>query len=120
MSGSGRGPALAVLSAAQMMVILDGTVVNVALPSIQRALAFSQTGLVWVMNAFLVAFGGLLLFAGRLGDLLGARRVFVAGLVVFTLASALCGVAAGPESLIAARFLQGVGGALSSAVVLGM
>jgi EmrB/QacA subfamily drug resistance transporter len=115
-----RGVALAVLSAAQLMVILDGTIVNVALPSIQRDLGFSQAGLVWVMNSFLIAFGGLLLFAGRLGDLLGARRIFLAGLVVFTVASVLCGIAVSPETLIAARFLQGVGGALSSAVVLGM
>jgi EmrB/QacA subfamily drug resistance transporter len=114
------GLALAVLSAAQLMVILDGTIVNVALPSIQRDLGFSAAGLVWVLNAFLVAFGGLLLFAGRLGDLAGARRIFLAGLVVFTVASVLCGLAVSPEMLIAARFLQGVGGALSSAVVLGM
>lgn len=115
-----RGVALAVLSAAQLMVILDGTIVNVALPSIQHDLGFSQAGLVWVMNSFLIAFGGLLLFAGRLGDLLGARRVFLAGLVVFTVASVLCGLAVNPGTLIAARFVQGVGGALSSAVVLGM
>lgn len=112
--------ALAVLSAAQLMVILDGTIVNVALPAIQQDLGFSQAGLVWVTNAFLVPFGGLLLFAGRLGDLVGARRIFLAGLVVFTVASVLCGIATGETMLIAARFLQGVGGALSSAVVLGM
>jgi EmrB/QacA subfamily drug resistance transporter len=115
-----RGLALAVLSAAQLMVILDGTIVNVALPSIQRDLGFSESGLVWVLNAFLVAFGGLLLFAGRLGDLVGARRIFLTGLVVFTAASVLCGLAVSPEMLIAARFAQGIGGALSSAVVLGM
>lgn len=117
---SAKRLALAVLSAAQLMVILDGTIVNVALPAIQHDLGFSQAGLVWVTNAFLVPFGGLLLFAGRLGDLLGARRIFLGGLVVFTLASVLCGVATGETMLIAARFLQGVGGALSSAVVLGM
>jgi EmrB/QacA subfamily drug resistance transporter len=115
-----RGLALAVLSAAQLMVILDGTIVNVALPSIQRDLGFSPSGLVWVLNAFLVAFGGLLLFAGRLGDLVGARQILLTGLVVFTLASVLCGLAVSPQMLIAARFAQGVGGALSSAVVLGM
>jgi EmrB/QacA subfamily drug resistance transporter len=117
---SGKRLALAVLSAAQLMVILDGTIVNVALPAIQHDLGFSQAGLVWVTNAFLVPFGGLLLFAGRLGDLLGTRRIFLSGLVVFTAASVLCGIATGPAMLIGARFLQGVGGALGSAVVLGM
>lgn len=115
-----RGLALAVLSAAQLMVILDGTIVNVALPSIQRDLGLSQSGLAWVVNAFLIPFGGLLLLSGRLGDLLGVRRVFIAGLTVFTAASAVGGIAGSSEVLLAARFLQGVGGALSSAVVLGM
>ena len=115
-----RWLALTVLSATQLMVILDGTVVNVALPTIQRDLGFSPTGLPWVVNAFLVAFGGLLLFAGRLGDLIGARRVFLAGVTVFTLASVLAGVANSPAMLVASRFAQGVGGALGSAVVLGM
>jgi EmrB/QacA subfamily drug resistance transporter len=115
-----RWLALAVLSATQLMVILDGTVVNVALPTIQRDLGFTATGLAWVVNGFLVAFGGLLLFAGRVGDLFGPRRVFLAGVLVFTLASAWAGLAGSPELLVAARFAQGVGGALSSAVVLGM
>jgi MFS family permease len=112
--------ALAALTATQLMVILDGTVVNVALPTIRADLGFSGAGLAWVVNAFFVAFALLLLPAGRLADLVGARRVFLAGLIVFTAASALCGLAPGPELLVAARFLQGVGGAFASAVVLGM
>ena len=102
------------------MVILDQTIVNVALPSIQDDLGFSQSGLAWVVNAYLIAFGGLLLLSGRLGDLIGRRRVFLAGLFVFTLASLLCGVAQSQELLVGARFLQGAGGAMASAVILGM
>ena len=102
------------------MVILDQTIVNVALPTIQEDLGFSASGLAWVVNAYLIAFGGLLLLAGRLGDLIGRRSIFLAGLAVFTLASLLCGFSGSPEMLIAARFVQGVGGALSSAVILGM
>ncbi|WP_405719039.1 DHA2 family efflux MFS transporter permease subunit [Streptomyces sp. NBC_01537] len=119
-SGSSRWPALLVLCAGTLMVILDGTIVNVALPSIQSDLGFSQASLTWVVNAYLIAFGGLLLLAGRLGDLIGRKRVFVAGLALFTAASLLCGVSANPGTLIAARFLQGVGGAMASAVTLGM
>ncbi|WP_232835907.1 MFS transporter [Actinocorallia populi] len=115
-----RWSALAVLCAGTLMIILDGSIVTVALPAVQRELGFSASGLTWTVNAYLIAFGGLLLLAGRLGDLLGRRRVFVAGLVVFTLASLLCGIAGSPEALIAARFLQGAGGALVSAVGLGM
>ncbi|MEN3360000.1 MAG: hypothetical protein V7637_3982 [Mycobacteriales bacterium] len=115
-----RWPALAVLCTGTLMVILDQTIVNVALPSIQSDLGFTQNGLAWVVNAYLIAFGGLLLLAGRLGDLLGRKRVFLAGLAVFTTASLLCGVAGSPEMLIAARFVQGVGGATASAVILGM
>jgi EmrB/QacA subfamily drug resistance transporter len=103
-----------------LMIILDQTIVNVALPTIQRDLGFSQAGLAWVVNAYLIAFGGLLLLAGRLGDLVGRRRVFLAGLAVFTLASLLCGISGSQEMLIAARFLQGAGGAMTSAVILGM
>jgi EmrB/QacA subfamily drug resistance transporter len=103
-----------------LMIILDSTVVNVALPSIQHDLGFSQTNLAWVVNAYLITFGGLLLLAGRLGDLIGRKRVFMAGLVLFTTASALCGLADSQGVLIAARFIQGVGGALTSAVILGM
>lgn len=102
------------------MVILDGTIVNVALPTIQSDLGFSQASLAWVVNSYLIAFGGLLLLAGRLGDLLGRKRILLAGLAVFTLASLLCGLSTSPEMLIAARFIQGIGGALSSAVALGM
>ena len=102
------------------MIILDQTIVNVALPSIQSDLGFSQSGLAWVVNAYLIAFGGLLLLAGRLGDLLGRRRLFLAGLAVFTVASLLCGLAQSQEVLVAARFVQGVGGAMASAVILGM
>ena len=103
-----------------LMTILDQTIVNVALPSIQEDLGFSRSGLAWVVNAYLVAFGGLLLLSGRLGDLAGRRTVLVAGLSVFTAASLLCGVATSPGALVAARFVQGVGGALASAVILGM
>jgi EmrB/QacA subfamily drug resistance transporter len=102
------------------MVILDSTIVNVALPTIQIDLGFSQSSLAWVVNSYLIAFGGLLLLAGRLGDLIGRRRILLAGLVVFTAASLLCGLSTSPEMLIAARFIQGIGGALSSAVALGM
>lgn len=119
-SSSSRAWALAVLTVTQLMVILDGTIVNVALPTIRADLGFSDAGLAWVVNSFFVAFALLLLPAGRLADLLGARRVFLAGLVVFTLASALCGIAPTAEVLLAARFVQGVGGALSTAVVLSM
>jgi len=115
-----RWPALYVLCAGILMVILDGTIVNVALPSIQSDLGFSQSSLAWVINSYLIAFGGLLLLAGRLGDLIGRKRILLAGLALFTAASLLCGLSAGPEMLIAARFIQGVGGALSSAVALGM
>jgi MFS family permease len=102
------------------MIILDGTIVNVALPSIQRELGFSQANLAWVVNAYLIAFAGLLLLSGRLGDLLGRRRVLVAGLAAFTVASFLCGIANSAGLLIAARFVQGAAGAMVSAVALGM
>ena len=115
-----RWIALVVLCVGVLMIILDSTIVNVALPSIQDDLGFSQSSLAWVVNAYLIAFGGLLLLAGRLGDLIGRKRVFMAGLAVFTVASLLCGVAQSQELLIAARFVQGVGGALTSAVILGM
>ena len=102
------------------MVILDGTIVNVALPTIQSDLGFSQASLAWVVNSYLIAFGGLLLLAGRLGDLLGRKRILLTGVAVFTLASLLCDLSTSPEMLITARFIQGIGGALSSAVALGM
>ncbi len=115
-----RWIALVVLCVGMLMVVLDATIVNVALPSIQDDLGFSQSSLAWVVNAYLIAFGGLLLLAGRLGDLLGRRRVFLAGLAVFTGASLLCGIAQSQGLLIAARFVQGAGGALTSGVILGM
>ena len=114
------GLALVVLCAATLMIILDGTIVTVALPSIQRGLGFSETSLTWVINAYLVAFAGLLLLAGKLGDRLGQRRVFRAGLALFALASLACGLATNPALLIGARFAQGIGGALVTAVILGM
>ncbi|MCM2427657.1 MFS transporter [Streptomyces sp. RKAG337] len=103
-----------------LMVILDGSIVTVALPAIQSDLGFSQPDLAWVVNAYLIAFGGLLLLAGRFGDLIGRKRMFLAGITLFTAASLLCGVAGSPELLIAGRFVQGVGGAMASAVSLGM
>ncbi len=115
-----RWIALVVLCAGMLMIILDQTIVNVALPSIQSDLGFSQSGLAWVVNAYLIAFGGLLLLAGRRGDLVGRRRVFLGGLTLFTLASLLCGAAQSQDVLVAARFVQGVGGAFTSAVILGM
>jgi EmrB/QacA subfamily drug resistance transporter len=115
-----RWLALAVLSAAMLMTILDGSIVTVALPVIQQDLAFSPSGLSWTVNAYLIAFGGLLLLAGRLGDLIGRKVMFLAGNVVFTAASLLAGAASSAGFLIAARFLQGIGSAMASAVVLGI
>jgi EmrB/QacA subfamily drug resistance transporter len=112
--------ALVVLCVGMLMIILDLTVVNVALPTIQDDLHFSQSGLAWVVNAYLISLGGLLLLAGRLGDLLGRRRIFLSGLVLFTLASVVCGAAASQGVLVAARLVQGIGGALTSSVILGM
>jgi EmrB/QacA subfamily drug resistance transporter len=115
-----RWLALYVLCVGMLMIVLDATIVNVALPSIQDDLGFSQSDLAWVVNAYLIAFGGLLLLAGRIGDLIGQRRVFLIGLAIFTAASLLCAVAQSQGVLIGARFIQGVGGALTSAVILGM
>ena len=115
-----RWVALVVLCAGFLMIILDQTIVNVALPSIQSDLHFSQSNLAWVVNAYLIAFGGLLLLVGRLGDLIGRRRIFLAGLTLFTSASLLCGLADSQALLIGARFVQGVGGAMTAAVILGM
>src|SRR4051794_28660707 len=115
-----RWIALVVLCVGMLMIVLDATIVNVALPSIQDDLSFSQSNLAWIVNAYMIAFGGLLLLAGRLGDLVGQRKVFLAGLAVFTAASAVCAVAPSQGVLIGARFVQGVGGALTSAVILGM
>ena len=118
--GDSRWLALVVLCAGMLMIVLDATIVNVALPSIRSDLGFAPSSLAWVVNAYLIAFGGVLLLAGRLGDLVGRRRVFLAGLAVFTAASLLCGLSIGQEMLVAARFIQGVGGAMTSAVILGM
>jgi EmrB/QacA subfamily drug resistance transporter len=119
-AGRERWIALVVLCVGMLMIVLDATVVNVALPSIQSDLGFTQSSLAWVVNAYLISFGGLLLLAGRLGDLVGRRLIFMTGLAVFTLASLLCGVAQSQELLVGARFLQGLGGAMTSAVILGM
>jgi EmrB/QacA subfamily drug resistance transporter len=115
-----RWLALYVLCAGMLMIVLDATIVNVALPSIQDDLGFSQSSLAWVINAYMIPFGGLLLLAGRMGDLLGQRRVFLVGLAIFTVASLLCAASQNQEMLVGARFIQGFGGALASAVILGM
>jgi len=115
-----RWLALYVLCAGMLMIVLDATIVNVALPSIQDDLGFSQNNLAWVINAYMIPFGGLLLLAGRMGDLLGQRRVFLVGLTIFTAASLLCAASQNQEMLVGARFIQGFGGALASAVILGM
>lgn len=110
--------ALLLVCAAQLMLVLDGTIVNVALPAIGDSLGFSQVGLSWVVNAYLLTFGGFLLLGGRAGDLFGRRRVFVAGLILFTAASLLCGLAGSRGLLVAARALQGIGGALMAPAAL--
>jgi EmrB/QacA subfamily drug resistance transporter len=115
-----RWVALYVLCVGMLMIVLDVTIVNVALPSIQEDLHFTPSNLAWVVNAYLIAFGGLLLLSGRLGDLIGQRKIFLIGLGVFTVASVACAAAQTQFMLIAARFIQGVGGALTSAVILGM
>src|ERR1700694_5005283 len=115
-----RWLSLSILCTGFLLIVVDMTIVNVALPSIQRDLSFSQSGLAWVINAYLIAFGGFLLLAGRLGDLFGRKRIYLIGLGIFIVASVLCGLSFDPRMLIAARFVQGIGGALSSAVVLGM
>jgi EmrB/QacA subfamily drug resistance transporter len=120
MTDRNRWIALYVLCVGMLMIVLDVTVVNVALPSIQDDLGFSQSSLAWVVNAYLITFGGLLLLSGRFGDILGRKSVFLAGLGVFTLASLLCGLAQSQGVLVAARFVQGIGGAMTSAVILGM
>ncbi|MFI7546223.1 MFS transporter [Actinoplanes sp. NPDC049599] len=115
-----RAAALAVLCAMSLMIVLDSTIVAVAVPAIQLDLGFSPAGVAWVVNGYLIGFAGFLLLAGRLGDLLGARRVFLAGLVVFTAASLLCGLADTAVLLVAGRFVQGVGGALAAAVIFSL
>jgi EmrB/QacA subfamily drug resistance transporter len=113
-----RWATLAIVCMAQLMIVLDVTIVNVALPAIQQDLHFSQGNLTWVVNAFLVTFGSLLLLTGRIGDLVGRKRVFLAGLVTFTVSSLLCGVAPSPAALVGARFLQGIGAAAQASVIL--
>jgi EmrB/QacA subfamily drug resistance transporter len=115
-----RWYALGVLCLGVLMIVLDTTIVNVALPSIRTDLGFSETALVWVVNAYMLTFGGFLLLGGRLGDLYGHRRVFLAGIVAFTLASVACGLANSQGLLIAARAVQGLGGAVVSAVALSL
>ncbi|MFF8290812.1 MFS transporter [Streptomyces sp. NPDC016309] len=115
-----RALALAVLAGGMLMTVLDGSIVTVAMPAIQNDLGFSPASLSWVVNAYLIAFGSLLLLAGRLGDLIGRKRMFLAGTAVFTAASLLAGAAGSPAVLIAARFLQGAGSAMASAVSLGI
>ena len=114
------GLALAVIATAQLMVVLDATIVNVALPHIQDALHFSGTNLEWVVNAYALAFGGLLLLGGRSGDLLGRRRVFIAGILLFSIASLLGGLATSQEWLLTARVLQGIGGAFAAPTALSL
>jgi EmrB/QacA subfamily drug resistance transporter len=113
-----RWLALAVLCLGQLMMVLDATIVNVALPSIQRELHFTQANLTWVIDGYLITFGGFLLLAGRFGDLIGRKKVFLSGLVLFVTASMLCGVAGSQAMLIGARLIQGVGGAVASSVIL--
>src|SRR5215831_17703548 len=117
---SSRWAKLIVLCAGMLMIVLDQTITTVALPSIQSDLHFSQSSLAWVVNSYLIAFGGLLLLAGRLGDLLGRRTMFLGGLALFVASSLACGFADSEATLITARFVQGVGGAMTSAVILGM
>jgi EmrB/QacA subfamily drug resistance transporter len=120
MDGRTRWLALYVLCLGDLMIVLDGTIVNVALPSIRDDLGFSQTSLAWVVNAYLLTFGGFLLLGGRLGDLVGHRRLFLSGIALFTAASLACGVATSQEFLVTARAVQGVGGAVVSAVALSL
>jgi EmrB/QacA subfamily drug resistance transporter len=115
-----RWIAFVVVCLGQLMIVLDVTIVNVALPAIQKDLHFSQANLTWVVDAYLIAFGSFLLLGGRLGDLIGRKRVFLAGLVLFTSASALCGLADDQTLLILARFAQGLGAAITSAVILAL
>src|SRR2546421_1635933 len=115
-----RWAALVVLCVGQLMIVLDVTVVNVALPTIQKQLHFTQANLAWVVNAYLLTFGGLMLLAGRMGDILGRKKVFVAGMSAFTVASLLCGLANSEGLLIAARFVQGAAAAFMASMILGI
>src|SRR6202165_5132704 len=115
-----RWLSLSILCTGFLLIVVDMTIVNVALPSIHRDMGFTQSGLAWVINAYLIAFGGFLLLAGRLGDLFGRKRIYLIGLGIFIVASVLCGLSFDPRMLIAARFVQGIGGPISSAVILAM
>src|SRR3712207_2537765 len=115
-----RWLALIVLCLGDLMIVLDSTIVNVALPSIREDLRFSEASLAWVVNAYLLTFGGFLLLGGRLGDLFGHRRLFLSGIALFTVASLACGIANSQESLVVARAIQGIGGAVVSAVALSL
>jgi EmrB/QacA subfamily drug resistance transporter len=115
-----RWLSLMILCTGFLLIVVDMTIVNVALPSIQRDMGFTQSGLAWVINAYLIAFAGFLLLAGRLGDLLGRKRIYLIGLGIFIGASVLCGLSFSQPMLVAARFIQGIGGAVSSAVILAM
>ena len=115
-----RWAALVVLCIGQLMIVLDVTVVNVALPTIQRELHFSQASLAWVVNAYLLTFGGLMLLAGRLGDVVGRKKVFIGGMASFTVASLLCGLANSGALLIGARFVQGAAAAFMASMILGI
>src|SRR5215207_7398716 len=115
-----RWLALIILNLGTLMIVLDATIVNVALPSIREDLGFTGESLAWVVNAYLLTFGGFLLLGGRLGDLFGHHRLFLIGIVLFTVASLACGLANSQEFLIIARGAQGVGGAIVSVVVLSL
>jgi EmrB/QacA subfamily drug resistance transporter len=120
LSSRARWLALLVLCLGDLMIVLDVTIVGVALPSIREDLGFSEESLAWVVNAYLITFGGFLLLGGRLGDLFGHRRLFLLGITLFTLASAACGLATSQEMLVGARAIQGIGGAIVSAVALSL
>src|SRR5579875_620769 len=115
-----RWLALYILCLGDLMIVLDTTIVNVALPSIRTSLGFSEPSLAWVVNAYLLTFGGFLLLSGRLGDLFGHRRLFLIGIALFTLASFACSLATSQWFLIAARAIQGIGGAIATAVALSL
>src|SRR5205823_845548 len=120
MNSRTRWYALVVLCMGSLMIVLDTTIVNVALPSIRADLGFSETSLAWVVNAYLLTFGGFLLLGGRLGDLFGHRKLFLSGISLFTVASLVCGLSTTQGMLIAARAVQGLGGAVASAVALSL
>ena len=120
LEGRNRWLALVVLCLGDLMIVLDVTIVGVALPSIREDLGFSETSLAWVVNAYLLTFGGFLLLGGRLGDLFGHQRLFLIGIALFTVASLGCGLATSQEALVVARAVQGLGGAVVSAVALSL